>query len=142
MASIHVSQPGRTDQELSMDSTPPEHPLLIMAQYIRDFSFENPNAPEVYPTLSDQPPEITVNIDVIPAQLSKRTYEIVFTVRVKAGSKLNFQIRALASHELPFLKHACLPDGSSVHIARSQRVNGSVRQLIGPGEARSIKTDR
>ncbi len=77
-----------------MDPTPPEHPLLIMAQYIRDFSFENPNAPEVYPSLSDKPPEITVNIDVIPVQLSKRTYEIVFTVRVKAmsGERVAFLI--------------------------------------------------
>jgi preprotein translocase subunit SecB len=69
-----------------MEPSPPEHPLLIMAQYIRDFSFENPNAPEVYPALSDKPPEITVNIDVLPSQLNKRTYEIVLTLRVKAMS--------------------------------------------------------
>jgi preprotein translocase subunit SecB len=69
-----------------MDPTPPEHPLLIMAQYIRDFSFENPNAPEVYPALSDKPPEITVNIDLIPAQLNNRTYEIVLAFRAKAMS--------------------------------------------------------
>lgn len=75
-----------------MDPTPPEQPLLIRAQFIKDFSFENPNAPEIYALLGEQPPQISVNIDVIPIHLSQRTYEIVFALRVSAmsGDKVAF----------------------------------------------------
>ncbi len=77
-----------------MDRTPPEQPLLIRAQFIKDFSFENPNAPEIYASLVEQPPQISVNIDVIPIHLSQRTYEIVFALRVKAmsGDKVAFLV--------------------------------------------------
>lgn len=67
-----------------MDQTPPEQPLVIMAQYIKDFSFENPNAPGIYQTLSESAPEITVNIDVTPLHLENRLYEVVLSLRVSA----------------------------------------------------------
>jgi len=70
-----------------MDQTPPEQPLVIMAQYIKDFSFENPNAPGIYPTLSENAPEITVNIDVTPVRLENRLYEVVLSLRVSATSE-------------------------------------------------------
>ncbi len=77
-----------------MDRTPPEHPMLIIAQYVKDFSFENPNAPEIYPAMSEQSPEITVNIDVVPIQRDERVYEIVLTLRINAvtGEKVAFLI--------------------------------------------------
>ncbi len=69
-----------------MDRTSPEQPLHIVAQYVKDFSFENPNAPEIYAPLGENRPEIAVNIDVIPIHLKERTYEIVLTLRIKAMS--------------------------------------------------------
>ena len=77
-----------------MDRTPPEHPMLIMAQYVKDFSFENPNAPEIYSLMSEKPPEITVNIDVVPIQRDERVFEVVLTLRIKAvtGDKVAFLI--------------------------------------------------
>ncbi|MCH9000756.1 MAG: protein-export chaperone SecB [Proteobacteria bacterium] len=77
-----------------MDPTPPEPPMLIMAQYVKDFSFENPNAPEIYPAMSAKAPEITVNIDVIPFQRDERVYEVVLTLRINAvtGDKVAFLI--------------------------------------------------
>ncbi|MCH8809919.1 MAG: protein-export chaperone SecB, partial [Proteobacteria bacterium] len=60
-----------------MDRTPPEPPMRILTQYVKDFSFENPNAPEIYPALREKVPEISVNIDVIPIQRDKRVYEVV-----------------------------------------------------------------
>jgi preprotein translocase subunit SecB len=77
-----------------MDRTAPEHAMLIIAQYVKDFSFENPNAPEIYPAMSEQSPEITVNIDVVPIQRDERVYEVVLTLRIKAvtGDKVAFLI--------------------------------------------------
>ncbi len=77
-----------------MDQTPPEQPLVIMAQYIKDFSFENPNAPEIYPALNENAPEIKVNIDVTPSHLDQRLYEVVLALRVSAtsGEKVAFLV--------------------------------------------------
>ncbi len=77
-----------------MDQTPPEQPLVIMTQYIKDFSFENPNAPDIYPALNESAPEIKVNIDVTPVLLDKRLYEVVLSLRVSAtsGEKVAFLV--------------------------------------------------
>lgn len=61
-------------------------PLVIGAQYIKDLSFENPNAPQVYGELH-KGPDINVNIDVQVRHLRDRLYEVVLTVRVKASVK-------------------------------------------------------
>ncbi len=67
-----------------MDQTPPEQALVIMAQYIKDFSFENPNAPQVYQALSQKAPEIKVDVDVVPAVLDPRVFEVVLALRIGA----------------------------------------------------------
>lgn len=61
-----------------------DQPLVINTQYIRDLSFENPNAPEIYSALTENSPELGVNIDVATAQVHKRTFEVVLTMRVQA----------------------------------------------------------
>ncbi len=67
-----------------MDQTPPEQALVIMAQYIKDFSFENPNAPHVYQALSQKAPEMKVDVDVVPELLDKRVFEVVLALRIGA----------------------------------------------------------
>ena len=67
-----------------MDQTPPEQALMIMAQYIKDFSFENPNAPHIYQALSQGTPEIKVEADVFPAVLDKRVFEVMLSLRIDA----------------------------------------------------------
>jgi preprotein translocase subunit SecB len=67
-----------------MNQTPPEQALVIMAQYIKDFSFENPNAPHIYQALSQRAPEIKVDVDVVPAVLDKRVFEVVLALRIGA----------------------------------------------------------
>ncbi len=102
-----------------MDRTPPEPPMLIIAQYVKDFSFENPNAPEIYPAMSEKAPEITVNIDVIPIQRDDRVYEVVLTLRISAvtGEKVAFLIE---------LDHAAI-----VSIAESVGEEEKERLLLG-----------
>jgi len=99
-----------------MDRTSPEPPMLIIAQYVKDFSFENPNAPEIYPAMSEKSPEITVNIDVIPVQQDARLYEVVLTLRIRAvtGEKVAFLIE---------LDHAALVSiGESVGEEQKERL--------------------
>ncbi len=62
----------------------PEQVLVINTQYVKDFSFENPNAPAVYAALSEATPEIKVNIDVRSERLQDRTHEVVLRLRVEA----------------------------------------------------------
>jgi len=61
-----------------------DSPFQIQIQYIKDLSFENPNAPEVYVALSRSQPEISINIDVSTQHLTERTYEIVLSLQVGA----------------------------------------------------------
>ncbi len=77
-----------------MDQTPPEQALVIMAQYIKDFSFENPNAPQIYQELSRAAPEIKIDVDVDLAVLNKRVFEVILTLRVSAtiGEKTAFLV--------------------------------------------------
>ncbi len=60
--------------------------LVLNTQYIKDLSFENPNAPMVYAELQ-KGPDIDVNIDVQVRHLRDRHYEVVLTLRVKASVK-------------------------------------------------------
>lgn len=62
-------------------------PLQINAQYIKDFSFENPRAPSSLRPQSSQP-RIDVNVDVQAARVSKdeEIYEVV--LKVTASGKV------------------------------------------------------
>lgn len=68
---------------------PPQ--LNVLAQYIKDLSFENPNAPaSLQPT--QQQPAINIQINVGAANLSATDYEVSLTIEGKAeqGSTLLF----------------------------------------------------
>jgi preprotein translocase subunit SecB len=62
-------------------------PLQINAQYIKDFSFENPRAPSSLRPQSSQP-RIDVNVDVQAAKVSKdeEIYEVV--LKITASGKV------------------------------------------------------
>ncbi len=77
-----------------MDQSPPEQALAIMAQYIKDFSFENPNSPSIYQLVNQAAPEIKVDVGVNLAVVDQRLYEVVLAVRVDAtiGDKTAFLV--------------------------------------------------
>lgn len=67
----------------------PNLPLTIHAQYIKDLSFENPNAPaSLQPGANDGAPNmnINVNLDSHPTK-DKGFYEVVLSVQVTAKQK-------------------------------------------------------
>jgi preprotein translocase subunit SecB len=55
----------------------------VIAQYIKDFSFENPNAPHSL-MQQQQQPQISIQINVNPNQLSNTDYEVELKIEGKA----------------------------------------------------------
>jgi preprotein translocase subunit SecB len=66
--------------------------LNVVAQYIKDFSFENPNAPQSL-TPTQDPPQIGIQINVAASPLSDTDIEVVLKLDGKAETdgKLTFR---------------------------------------------------
>ena len=62
--------------------------LNVLTQYIKDFSFENPNAPRSL-TPPQQPPAINIQINVNVKTLSETDYEVELKIEGKADSAGN-----------------------------------------------------
>ena len=54
----------------------------MISQYIKDFSFENPNAPAIFQ--NQTAPAIDVQFNIASAQVGEDVYEIVLRIEVKA----------------------------------------------------------
>jgi len=63
--------------------TPPQPQLNVLAQYIKDFSFENPNAPRSL-TPGQQQPSINIQINVNAKQLADTDVEVELKLEGKA----------------------------------------------------------
>lgn len=62
-------------------STPVQ--IAVNLQYVKDFSFESPNAPQVFaPT--DQAPTINVGVNVQTRALAENTFEVVLMLKLDA----------------------------------------------------------
>jgi len=74
---------------------PGEPPSLkILAQYLKDLSFENPHAPESFQ--GESAPHIDVNVDVQGRRLADGQYEVELSVsaRAKRGDNAIFVVEA------------------------------------------------
>ena len=60
-------------------------PLVVNAQYVKDLSFEVPNAPEVFSTLRAQP-AVNINLDVQARRLQEgqEVYEVTLQIKAEA----------------------------------------------------------
>lgn len=58
--------------------------LLINAQYIKDLSFENPRAPQSLMRIQQQPPEVTLGVDVNAQNLAPNTFEVTLAIHAEA----------------------------------------------------------
>jgi preprotein translocase subunit SecB len=59
-------------------------PFNITHQYTKDFSFENPAAPELFINAQTEPPNIDIDVRVDAQRLGTNTFEVVLHVRVNA----------------------------------------------------------
>jgi len=73
-------------------------PLILRAQYIKDLSFENPNAPGVLADLNE-PPQIEVSVNVGGERHGDSDYEVTLTINAeaKAGTETAFLIELVYS---------------------------------------------
>ncbi|KQT32818.1 preprotein translocase subunit SecB [Sphingomonas sp. Leaf412] len=64
----------------------------LISQYVKDLSFENPNAPAIYQTPT--PPEINVQFDIAGQQVADDVHEVTLKIEVKAVTegKTAFQV--------------------------------------------------
>lgn len=59
--------------------------LNIMAQYVKDLSFESPNAPSSLRSQT-KPPDININVNVNANPLSDTEFDVVLTLSAQAGT--------------------------------------------------------
>jgi len=69
-----------------------ERQFALRTIYIKDLSFESPNAPEVFQ--GEWKPETSLHMDIKVSQLEAQTHEIVLTITVtaKAGDKTAYLV--------------------------------------------------
>ena len=65
--------------------TQPAPPLVVNIQYVKDLSFEVPNAPTIYTTLRSAP-RVDINLDVQARRIQEgqNVYEVVLEIRTEA----------------------------------------------------------
>ena len=61
----------------------PQQQLIINAQYVKDLSFENPNAPTSLRQQNTQP-AVEINVDVKAQGMGQDTYEVVLNINASA----------------------------------------------------------
>ena len=57
----------------------------VLSQYVKDFSFENPNAPAIYQ--SQTPPAIDVQFNIGSGKITDDVYEVVLKIEVRAQAE-------------------------------------------------------
>ncbi|MGB0907277.1 MAG: protein-export chaperone SecB [Maricaulaceae bacterium] len=74
----------KEDDNVDLEAAMPSGPMLqVLAQYCKDQSFENPNAPESLRNGLDAP-QISINIEIGRQMLSDDTVEVVLMLRAGA----------------------------------------------------------
>lgn len=64
-------------------AAPPGIPVTITSQYVKDFSFENPNAPYIYAsTLAG--PDINMNVNIHTRGVEMNVFEVLLTLKIEA----------------------------------------------------------
>ena len=73
--------PGPQNQE-QPSGQPTGMPLTIHGQYIKDFSFENPRAPQSL--IEQKQPQLTLNVSVATRQFDPKTFEVALVIEASA----------------------------------------------------------
>lgn len=56
----------------------------IVAQYVKDISFENPNAPGTYKSLQGKSPRISIDVNVAGRKIADNSHEVELKISAKA----------------------------------------------------------
>src|SRR5262245_33661252 len=80
-----MTTPGNGGPAPSPEAQQGQAQLSVLGQYIKDFSFENPNAPRSLAPTQTQP-DINIQINVAVQQLAETDYEVTLKLEGKADS--------------------------------------------------------
>jgi preprotein translocase subunit SecB len=80
-----MATPGNGGPAQSPSAQPAQAQLNVLGQYIKDLSFENPNAPRSLAPTETQP-AINIQINVMVQQLAATDYEVALKLEGKAES--------------------------------------------------------
>lgn len=81
MSESEVPQGAEKAEENDLTSATP---LRFMGQYIKDLSFEVPNAPDIFNSLRQKAPEIPITIDASVDHINAGVFETTLNVTLKA----------------------------------------------------------
>ncbi len=70
-------------EEAAARLAPPATALTITRQYMKDLSFENPNAPEIFKDTLEAP-ELRIKVDLGSTNLHEATHEVVVGLQIEA----------------------------------------------------------
>lgn len=83
-------------------------PFQLLAQYIKDLSFEAPNTPQIFGAIQGKQPTINVNVDIRAAKLQDEAYEVV--LQINAECKTEDTLAFLLELEYAGVAHSALSD--------------------------------
>ena len=89
--SDQVSDQAQTPQNVGGGAAPGQPHMTIHSQYVRDLSFESPNAPAVLGELKGNP-EIQISLDSSARRFKDRLFEIILKLKVTStiGERTGF----------------------------------------------------
>lgn len=70
-----------TEATPAADTPQPGMPITVGAQYIKDFSFESPNAPQIFAPSQAQP-QIEMGVNLQTRGVSPNTYEVLLMLKL------------------------------------------------------------
>ena len=72
------------EKEIQTDQSP-QPTLVVNAQYVKDLSFENPNAPKSL-LQQETEPNVQVGIDTAAIKLEDSVFEVTLTIRAEGSA--------------------------------------------------------
>ncbi len=57
--------------------------IVISAQYIKDLSFESPNAPQIFAAGPEHHPDMQMGVNILTRTLAENTYEVVLANKME-----------------------------------------------------------
>lgn len=82
MSDAKTKQPT-PDEAAPAAQAPHRPPMSVLSQYTKDFSFENPGAPQSLAAMTE-PPTVEVNVNIGAEPLGGNNYEVALTIGAAA----------------------------------------------------------
>ncbi len=88
-----MSEDNEQPQNMNEEAQTGQPSLVVNAQYVKDLSFENPNAPKSLMQQSGEP-NVEVGVDTSAVKLEGSTFEVTLTIRAegKSGEETLFMV--------------------------------------------------